>query len=329
MENFTTTTSSTASALNSSECYPIDSDIRRRAFIFFYLVIILASIPLNSFFLYVSWQHIRQKNELGVYLFNLALCDLTFTVGLSLWLDFLWRGSWSYGGLSCVISIYCLYTNFYTSEGLLCCVALDRYLAVVHPLKYNFVRKVSTAVGVSFAVWVLALIFNTVTISSEDNNGDDASLCFDILLPLTANMAHANVLRHLQSSSNQSGDAEARVEAHREVARHGYSVSRDLLRSGSFTDAGAHVVKDCKTVQSLLYPHKIAIAVSCLNCLADPLLYCFITRTGRAKLHQVVLFFQSRKKIVEEGETVTVPVQTNPGTGNEMDSSPQLTMVTF
>lgn len=33
----------------------------------------------------------QAENDLGVYLFHLALTDLTFTFGLSLWMDFLWK----------------------------------------------------------------------------------------------------------------------------------------------------------------------------------------------------------------------------------------------
>lgn len=37
--------------------------------------------------------------------------NLTFTVRLSLWLDFLWRGSWAHGGYVCVFSIHLLFTD--------------------------------------------------------------------------------------------------------------------------------------------------------------------------------------------------------------------------
>ncbi|XP_033843654.1 psychosine receptor-like [Periophthalmus magnuspinnatus] len=328
MDNFT---SSTSTLLNTSECHPVDSTSRRRTFIFFYLFIILASIPLNCFFLYVSWQHIRQKNELGIYLFNLALSDLTFTFGLSMWLEFLWRGIWGYGGLACVLSIYCLFTNFYMSDALLCCIAFDRYLAVVHPFKYKFVRNINTAICVSFTMWVLVLIFNARTISTEDSNQDEASLCFDILQPLTLNMARANILRFVLGfvvpllvvffstwgifRAVRTNQATQEQESKR-VAKLLLTVLLCLVISFGpihMVMLVRTLVKDCMTIQSLLYPHKIAIAFSCLNCLADPLLYCFITRTGKAQLHRVVLYFRNRRRTAEVGETMSVHVQTNPG----------------
>ena len=190
MENLTLAT-------NHSDCYSFDSSSRRKPFLFFYTAIIITAIPSNTFSLYVSWQQIRQKKELGVYLFNLALSDLTFAVGLSLWLDFLWRGVWAHGGYVCVLSVYFLFTNFYTSDAFLCCIAIDRYLAVVHPLKYTSLRKVGPAAAVSVAIWVLVVCFNATTITWEDSYHEinKFSMCFDIFLPLSENLARANVMR--------------------------------------------------------------------------------------------------------------------------------------
>lgn len=317
--NITSAMENLTLATNHSDCYFVDSAYRRRPFLFFYLAIIITAIPSNTFSLYVSWQHIRQRNELGVYLFNLALSDLTFTVGLSLWLDFLWRGVWSHGGYVCMLSVYFLFTNFYTSDALLCCIAVDRYLAVVHPFKYTSLRKVGTAAAVSVTIWVLVICFNVATVTWEDSYQEHKSVCFDMFLPMSENMARSNIMRFFLGfivpalllvfstwricvavKSNQATEEQERKRI--------LKLLTVVLLCLLFCFGPIHVmmlvrtlVDNCRNVAWLLYPYKISIAISSLNCLADPLLYCFITRTGQANVNQVVLFCQGKKRSQDEG----------------------------
>ncbi|CAB1413662.1 unnamed protein product [Pleuronectes platessa] len=313
MDNFTL-------VANHSDCTVPDNAFDRRSFLFFYIAIIITAIPSNAFSLYVSWQHIRQKNELGVYLFNLALSDLTFTVGLSLWLDFLWQGFWAHGGNVCLLSVYSLFTNFYTSDAFLCCVAIDRYLAVVHPLKCASLRRVGPAAAVSVAIWVLVICFNAATITWEDSYlpNNKSSVCFDTFLPLSENMARTNVLRFFLGfvvpvllvvfttwgictavKSNKATEEQER----KRISRLLTVVLLCLL----FCFGPVHImmllrvlVYHCSYVAWFIYPYKMSLAISTLNCLADPLLYCFITRTGQKNVNQVVLFFQGKKRIKHE-----------------------------
>lgn len=297
------------------ECYVDDNTSRKRVFMFFYIFVIALAVPSNAFALYVAWQHIRKKNELGVYLFNLALSDLSFAVGLLVWLDFLWSGVWVHGGFVCIFSINVLFTNFYTSEALLCCIAFDRYLAVVHPFKYMVCRKITTATAVSTAIWVAVVSFNAITITWEDSYQEDSglSLCFHIILPMSDHLARISLARFFLGlivpvalvmfstlriykavGSNQATEEQERKQI--------FKLLTVVLLCLLICFGPTHVimllqtqVDDCRNATWLLYLNKISVAVSILNPLMDPFLYCFITTSGKANINQIIVFCKKKR----------------------------------
>ncbi|CAN9502359.1 unnamed protein product [Ophioblennius macclurei] len=319
MENLSLTT-------NLSECILIQHTLGIKPFGFFLVAIIIIAIPSNSFSLYVSWQHIRQKNELGVFLFSLALSDLTFSLNLILWVDFLWQGTWMHGMHLCIFSVYATYTNFYMSEALLCCIALNRYLAVVHPLKCVNLRTVGTATAVSTAMWVTALCFSAVTMRWLDSEYEVTifSVCFDNILQFSDNQICGSVIRFIGGfvapvalvsfttweicmavNANQATEERERKRISKLLALVLVSllICFGPLHIMALTRA---FVADCRRFQKFLHLYNTSIAISCLNCLADPLLYCFVTKTGQANVNHIILFLQGKKNNKDESDMTQV-----------------------
>lgn len=306
---------------NYLNCDEADSATRKKISLFFYTAVMILGIPSNVFSLYVAWQHIRQKNELGVYLFSLALSDLSFLISLSMWLDFLRRGIWVHGNFTCILTVSILFCNFYTSVALLCCIAIDRYLAVVHPFKYHFLRTVGTATVVTVAISVVMVCFMVTTLTQEGvyNGNDGFSTCFKALLPLPRHVVQINITRFFLGfllpvllvvfstwricEALESSQA-TKKEERKQISRLLTVVLLCLLICFGpihVTTLLLTVVTDCKYGALLLYLEKISVAISSLNCLADPFLYCFITRSGKKQVNQVVLFFQVKKRSKDGG----------------------------
>ena len=95
-----------------------------------------------------------------VYILNLLLSDLLQLLTLPLWILYLQGGhSWPYGQPACEFVGYIFYVNVYASVVFLCLIALDRCLAIVHPLSSRGVRTVRVAAMSGVVVWTLTFLF--------------------------------------------------------------------------------------------------------------------------------------------------------------------------
>uniref|UniRef100_A0AAR2JDB4 G protein-coupled receptor 65 n=1 Tax=Pygocentrus nattereri TaxID=42514 RepID=A0AAR2JDB4_PYGNA len=261
-----------------------------------YSLFFILGLPGNCLSLYV---HIKQENELGVYLFNLALSDFFFIAGLPIWMDFELKDHWHHGKTLCTVCIFFLFTNFYSSALLLSCISVDRYFAVVYPLSFPFLRKPSTAATVSVAVWTFTLMFNAISIDPNQIYDDQFKICLDVfpisskqikvyvvsffvgfLLPAVVVMfCYWRICREVRT--NQATGLSER----RRVFRLLGSVLLSLclcfgpVHITMVLRAGLENVDTCPPAW-LYFLYKAGVALAMLNCLADPLLYCFITRRG-------------------------------------------------
>lgn len=94
-----------------------------------------------------------------IFIFSLSIVDLLFLLGMPFLLhQLMGDGSWCFGGAMCTI-ITGLDSNSQTvSTYILTVMTLDRYLATVHPIRFNHVRRPCVAGVVVAAVWVLSLV---------------------------------------------------------------------------------------------------------------------------------------------------------------------------
>ncbi|XP_063040960.1 G-protein coupled receptor 4-like [Engraulis encrasicolus] len=279
-----------------------------------HFAIIILGLPSNGFAAFVSYQHVRQGNELGVYLLNLALTDICFILMLPVWMEYNFASKWKHGDTACVVSVFFLFTQFYYSVCLLCCIAVDRYLAVVHPLRFPAMRKMTTAVGMCILSWTFTVVFNAATLSKETvyRYDHEASTCLDVFpmkLEYARRVSYARFLTWFLLPSLLVGfcswQIRREVQSNRATEKQERNRVCRLLLLVQLTVAVCfgplHIMflvralwETCQTLPWISYPYKAGAALATLNCLADPLLYCFITRSGKANIRKAIVLLQRK-----------------------------------
>ncbi|ELK01118.1 psychosine receptor [Pteropus alecto] len=304
-----------------STCVDEQHDLDHYLFPVVYIFVIIVSVPANIGSLCVSFLQAKKENELGIYLFSLSLSDLLYTLTLPLWINYTWNNdNWAFSSALCKGSAFFMYMNFYSSTAFLACIAVDRYLAVVYPLKFFFLKTRRFAFMVSLFIWFLETIFNGIILWEDetateycDAKKSNFTLCYD-KYPLEKWQIRFNLFRTcicyalplvIMMICNkkvyqavQHNKATERSEKKRIIK---LLVSITLTFVLCFTPFHVMLlirsilerdgqVFDSKSGKQTYKIYRITVALTSLNCVADPILYCFVTETGRADMWNILKF---------------------------------------
>ncbi|XP_072895503.1 ovarian cancer G-protein coupled receptor 1-like [Hemitrygon akajei] len=304
--------------VNCTNC-TLDFTIHQGLFSAVYIIILIISLPTSLLSLFHSYLQIKQGNELGVYLCNLTISDLLHLACLPLWIQYLLNGdNWVHGEVLCRLTGLILYENIYVSIAFLCCISMDRYLAVVYPLRFYSFRTVKAALLVSVLIWSkeigmsLFILNHNETVMDRNNH----LLCFEhyplqrwqkvvnyyrfsvgFLLPIILlSFSYHRVLASINKSDSVQQDQKLRIKrlvlsgivifCVCFVPYHILLLTRTLLET------------DCTSVKTLFHYYHFGLLLTSLNCVADPVLYTFISESTRSflmrLLEPVVNLFRAR-----------------------------------
>ncbi|XP_038642963.1 lysophosphatidic acid receptor 6-like [Scyliorhinus canicula] len=117
----------------------------------------------------VLWYLFRKKGAFSpsdVFMANLAVIDLIFAVLLPFKVVYHALGNdWAFGDLACKITGSLFFANMYGSTLFLTCICLDRYVAVVHPIKSLQFRRPRYSLLACCLIWLLlvsSLLYLTI-----------------------------------------------------------------------------------------------------------------------------------------------------------------------
>ncbi|XP_028995317.1 B1 bradykinin receptor [Betta splendens] len=129
------------------------------------LAVALLGLPANAFVLGVLALHRDRLTVAELYLGNLALADFALLCGLPFWAVNVLRGfDWPYGDALCKAVNAAATLNFYTSVYTLVMISVDRYLALVEPMRARWLRRTLYAKVACGLLWALGLLLSAPTL---------------------------------------------------------------------------------------------------------------------------------------------------------------------
>ncbi|XP_056391130.1 C-X-C chemokine receptor type 2-like isoform X2 [Hyla sarda] len=142
------------------------SPFNRYAIVVIYASVFLLNIVGNSLVILVICHNRVKRSSTDVYLLNLAIADLLFSITLPFWASYK-VSEWMFGITMCKIISILQEVNFYSGILLLACISVDRYLAIVHATEF-FTRRRHWVKFIAIAIWIISFALSIPTIWLRD-----------------------------------------------------------------------------------------------------------------------------------------------------------------
>ncbi|XP_069559599.1 uracil nucleotide/cysteinyl leukotriene receptor [Brachyistius frenatus] len=281
----------------------------------FYILVFIIAVPGNALALWTFF-HQKRTSPSKVFLTNLSVADISYVLILPMRIVYhLSDGHWPLGHISCQMSGFLFFLNMYCSLYLMSFISLDRFLAVVLPIKSQSIRKpmyAKVAVGI---LWVTVIVSMSPTLFSKNNLTNSTCICNKLYLektsptalvstivafalPLTTIMvSYILILLKLRTVKEQKGRT-MKDKAMKMIvlivmnflfAFVPYHVCRVIyIKSDSYGHIAA------ASHESLGRVNQITSALTCVSGVLDPVMYFFLNRAYRDTFLQ--LFCKNREQ---------------------------------
>ncbi|XP_029437526.1 lysophosphatidic acid receptor 6-like [Rhinatrema bivittatum] len=145
----------TPPSLNETECEE-RADFQYVMFSVIYSIVFILGLAGN---LLALWYFISTKTATttsNVFMVNLATLDLIFVLTLPYKIIYHALGNnWIFGEAMCKITGSMFFANLYGSPLFLTCICIDRYIAVVHPIRSLQLKKPLYRIIASIVIWLI------------------------------------------------------------------------------------------------------------------------------------------------------------------------------
>nr|XP_055071270.1 G-protein coupled receptor 183-A [Misgurnus anguillicaudatus] len=139
-----------------------------------YSIICIVGFLGNALALHVIWPNMKKINSTTLYSANLVVSDILFSLALPFRVVYYGKGfHWQMGEGVCKATSLLLYINMYSGVNFMTCLSVDRFIAVVLPLRFSRFRKVQNVRYICVAVWILVLMQTLPMLSMPMTNGEE------------------------------------------------------------------------------------------------------------------------------------------------------------
>lgn len=156
----TLTSSTTSNGSNGSSCETLYNhrEYARVLMPLVYSIVFFVGLFGNCLALHVIRPNLKKMNSTTLYSLNLVISDILFTLSLPVRIAYYALGfNWPLGESLCKISGLIFYINTYAGVNFMTCLSVDRFIAVVLPLRFGRFRKVHNVRYICVGVWLVVL----------------------------------------------------------------------------------------------------------------------------------------------------------------------------
>ncbi|KAJ8383683.1 hypothetical protein AAFF_G00215250 [Aldrovandia affinis] len=122
------------------------------------LTVFVIGLTGNTLAIYVVLRYAKMKTVTNIYILNLAVADELYILGLPFLTTQNVLSYWPFGSFLCRVVMTADSINQFTSIFCLTVMSIDRYLAVVHPIRSTKWRRPRVAKVINGTVWSLSFV---------------------------------------------------------------------------------------------------------------------------------------------------------------------------
>ncbi|XP_072552467.1 probable G-protein coupled receptor 132b [Salminus brasiliensis] len=297
---------------------PYDED--RIPLVVLYSVVLFVGLPANLATVYLTLLQVWRKNVLGIYLLSLSVCDFTYLLTLPMWAIYVNGGHrWLWSSLACKVTGYVFFTNMYISIFLLCCVSIDRYVAVVYAVESRGLRRQRLATLVTFIICVVVGLGHAPVFNMREGNAamgerrcfepgqntatvtcfNYARFCLGFFAPLAVLVfTNRAILANVQASTGLRPCQKDKVRLLAVAVVLLFLVCfgpyHIILLMRAITYHFPQMQEDCHFEKHIYTPYTISLGLSTINSAINPILYVLSSDNIRKEIRCCLAGLHSR-----------------------------------